>query len=281
MIGIYKITSPSDRVYIGQSIAIERRFNQYTSVNNCKTQSKLYNSFIKHGINNHKFEVVIECQEAQLNELERYYQDLYNVIHSGLNCTLTTTSTKTGRHSEETKNKISKSHIGKKKSSESVRKSVESKRGRFNGVNNSFFGKKHTEETKINISLKNKGNKNCLGRVMSDETRTKISKANSGSNHSFYGKKRSPEFCLKLSIALKGKNTWMKGKSKSEAQKQKMSENNAYSKKVIDLNENKIYRSLKFYCDEKNLKYRTVQSNIRGLLKTNKYPFVKFYADET
>jgi hypothetical protein len=28
-IGIYKITSPTKRVYIGQSVNIERRFNTY------------------------------------------------------------------------------------------------------------------------------------------------------------------------------------------------------------------------------------------------------------
>lgn len=43
MIGIYKITSPSGKVYIGQSVNIERRFLDYKkSLKN--TQIKLYNS---------------------------------------------------------------------------------------------------------------------------------------------------------------------------------------------------------------------------------------------
>ena len=87
MIGIYKITSPSKRVYIGQSINIEKRFAGYSKISNCNNQTKLYNPFKKYGVENHSFEVIIECKESQLNELERYYQDLYNAIHPkhGLN----------------------------------------------------------------------------------------------------------------------------------------------------------------------------------------------------
>ena len=78
-------------MYIGQSINIEKRFANYSKIYNCNNQTKLYNSFKKYGVENHSFEVVIECKESQLNELERYYQDLYNVIHPkhGLNCKLT------------------------------------------------------------------------------------------------------------------------------------------------------------------------------------------------
>ena len=64
--GIYKITSPTKRVYIGQSVDIKRRFNQYSNLY-CKDQSALYLSLIKHGIDNHLFEVIEECKIELLN----------------------------------------------------------------------------------------------------------------------------------------------------------------------------------------------------------------------
>jgi len=107
MIGIYKITSPSNRVYIGQSINIEKRFKEYSILRNCKLQIKLYRSFLKHGVNNHKFEILEECLIEELNDKERYYQDTYLVLKSGLNCYLTKSKSKTGKASEETKLKMS------------------------------------------------------------------------------------------------------------------------------------------------------------------------------
>lgn len=91
MIGIYKITSPTKKVYIGKSINIERRFKNYKRLA-CKTQPILYKSLKKYGAENHKFEIVCECIESELNNLERYYQDLYSVINkNGMNCILTIT----------------------------------------------------------------------------------------------------------------------------------------------------------------------------------------------
>ena len=49
MIGIYKITSPNNKVYIGQSVDIEKRLKRYKNLN-CKKQSKIYNSLNKYGV---------------------------------------------------------------------------------------------------------------------------------------------------------------------------------------------------------------------------------------
>lgn len=96
MIGIYKITSPIGKVYIGQSKKIEQRFKYYKTLN-CKSQHKLYNSLKKYGVDKHKFEVIIECEAGELNEFERYYQDVYSVIgRGGLNITLVNTKTEKG-----------------------------------------------------------------------------------------------------------------------------------------------------------------------------------------
>ena len=105
MIGMYKITSPSTKVYIGQSVDVKKRFKQYR-VLDCELQKKLHGSFIEYGVESHVFEIVCECLKSELNDKERYYQDLYNVIENGLNCVLTKGLGKRGRASNETRNNM-------------------------------------------------------------------------------------------------------------------------------------------------------------------------------
>jgi group I intron endonuclease len=189
MIGIYKITSPTNRIYIGQSINIEKRFKDYINLKNCKNQIKLYNSFLKYGVENHKFEIVEECNIDLLNNKERYYQDLFCVItKNGLNCILTNSDSKTKVFSEETRNKISNSNKGKKI-----------------GVLNPFYGKKHNKETGIKIGLANSR------RIISEETRKKISLA--GKN-----KTQTQDAKNKISLANKGRK---KSKEEIEIRSQK------------------------------------------------------------
>ena len=90
MIGIYKITSPSNKVYIGQSINIKKRFNQY-KWSKAKQQPILHNSFLKYGVKNHVFEIVCICKKSELHNLEVYYQEIYSVTGvNGLNCFINT-----------------------------------------------------------------------------------------------------------------------------------------------------------------------------------------------
>ena len=138
LLGIYKITSPSGRVYIGQSIDIDKRFNSYKRlyVKN-KGQTKLHRSFVKHGVDNHTFEIIEECSIECLNERERFWQDHFDVIENGLNCKLTETNDKSGKVSNETLLKMSKASTG----------------------NTNWLGKKHSQETKDKISKANLGRK--------------------------------------------------------------------------------------------------------------------------
>jgi group I intron endonuclease len=166
--GIYKITSPSNLVYIGQSVNINRRFLKYKSnINNSTCQTKLNRSFLKYGIENHKFEIIEKCAISELNNKERYYQDFYNSINNGLNLTLTHCETKSGHLSEETKLKISKTRKEKnlKFTEESIKKSIISKKNKYNNdpsykerLSKAQLGKKLTLETKLKISeaLKNR-----------------------------------------------------------------------------------------------------------------------------
>ena len=153
--GIYKITSPSGKVYIGQSVDIKRRFTSYKTLNKSKRQAKLYNSFVKYGVENHVFETIEECLVDFLNERERYWQEQYNVLESskGLNLCLTSTKDKKHLHSEETRIKISESNKGEKCFwyGKTFSKETKSK------MRESRKGYKHSQESLDKMSLSQKG----------------------------------------------------------------------------------------------------------------------------
>ena len=106
-IGIYKIVSPSSKIYIGQSSNIENRKYYYKKLH-CIKQIKLYNSIKKHGWENHQFEIIEECSLEQLNGREIYWGLYYDVLgENGLNLRLGDAN---GLCSEETKKKIGKTN---------------------------------------------------------------------------------------------------------------------------------------------------------------------------
>lgn len=111
MIGIYKIINPNDRIYIGQSVDIDKRWDDYRNLKNVSNQKKLYRSLKKYGIEQHKFEYKEGCLLEDLNERERYWQDHYDVLNGGLNCKLTKTNDKSGKDSEDTiRNRVEKNN---------------------------------------------------------------------------------------------------------------------------------------------------------------------------
>ncbi len=84
--GIYKITSPTGRIYIGQSKDIKNRWSSYRT-RECPKQILLNRSFKKHGVHNHIFEIIEECTTDDLNCRERFWQEFYDVLsRNGLNC---------------------------------------------------------------------------------------------------------------------------------------------------------------------------------------------------
>ena len=140
--GIYKITSPSGKVYIGEAINIRKRLKRYFRLE-CVKQNKLYNSFLKYGVINHTFEVIEECDINDLKCRERYWQDHYNVLgKNGLNLILTSCENNIKIWSEDVKSKM-----------------IDKLKQRYrDGLINAFKGKKHKKET---IELLSKINKGC------------------------------------------------------------------------------------------------------------------------
>lgn len=95
MIGIYKITNQiNKKVYIGQSICIEYRWQQHKAdAMNEKSRCynrPLYRAIRKYGIENFEFAVLEECSPDKLNEKEIYWINYYNSFNQdyGYNLTL-------------------------------------------------------------------------------------------------------------------------------------------------------------------------------------------------
>lgn len=112
MITIYKITSPSGRVYIGQTKNFYKRKQTYKRLH-CKTQYLLYNSLKKYGWEAHIMEKLSRVKENEADESEKMYIELYKTYYKdgrGMNLTRGGYNTQ----SEETKKKISIALLGSK-----------------------------------------------------------------------------------------------------------------------------------------------------------------------
>ena len=82
--GIYKITNPEGKIYIGKSKNIEQRFNNYKNLK-CKNQYVLLESLKKYGWFYHTFEILEECNIIDLNKKETEYINIFNSVNEGLN----------------------------------------------------------------------------------------------------------------------------------------------------------------------------------------------------
>jgi group I intron endonuclease len=158
-IGIYKITSPSGKIYIGSSKNILRRFYLYRLLR-CHQQIKLYHSFIKYGVNEHVFEIICECDACELYKLEGYYGNLFNVLDNavGLNLRLPSLGEEYQHISDESRKRISegvlKSYDARGRASDHPNyeaNRLESKRNRQNAKYSSTR-KKTPEESFLNRS---------------------------------------------------------------------------------------------------------------------------------
>ena len=147
MVGIYKITNPNGRIYIGQSTDVKGRWNKYSKLH-CKDQPSLYSSLKKYGWEKHTKEIIEECKANDLDTQEIYWGEHYNVLsNKNLNCRL-------GRgfgsyDSEETKIKKRLCHLGRE--------------------NYWLKGKPLTQEHKDKITKSKTGKKHNITKTRSDK----------------------------------------------------------------------------------------------------------------
>lgn len=171
---IYKITNPKGKIYIGSTVDLKDRIYRYKTYR-VKTQVKIYNSLIKYKFENHKFEVIYECEAKDKLYFEAYYGNIYNVLgENGLNLSLPKLSDEYSGVSQETKKKIGDAHRGKTISDkQKIEQSIRSKKWHETnehpmkggipwnkgksflvGDKNPMYGVKRSEEWKKNHSVR-------------------------------------------------------------------------------------------------------------------------------
>lgn len=198
MVGIYKITSPTGRVYIGQSWNIEKRKQLYKSLK-CERQGKLYNSLTRHSWNKHTFSIIHELPFDTTQQVLDSYETLYLSQYISCGCKVLNIKDpgSRGRHSEESKKKISQSKMGHVVSIETRLLISKSGKGRIpwnKGRKNPF-----SESTRQKMSNSKKG------RALTEQHRSNIVEATKGLP-------KTVEHGHKISEAKKGVPSHKKGK---------------------------------------------------------------------
>lgn len=157
----------NDKMYIGQSTDIEKRWYEHKKRlnRNNHINNNLQNDWNIYGEDNFKFEIIIECTIDELDELEISYIKKYNTYENGYNYTIGGKGSYGYKHSEETKELLREMRLGTTLTEETKEKLSKSHKGE----NNHLYGKNLTEETKKKISDSLKGN------THTEETKKKIS----------------------------------------------------------------------------------------------------------
>lgn len=182
------------KCYIGQTWrTLEERWEQHCD----KASGCIYlkNAIAKYGRNKFVNSILTSDLTTQedMDAAETYWIKYFDSIKNGYNIK---EGGSHGKHSEESKIKMSEAQKGKKLSEETKAK-----------ISKAHLGKKHSEETKD--KMKNAS----LGKYHSEETKAKIREANSG-------KKLSKETKAKIGKAMKGRIFSEEARAKmSEAKK--------------------------------------------------------------
>lgn len=205
---IYRVTSPTKKTYIGQSIHnLEKRKRGHLSQSKNK-KSDYYKTKIAKAIRKYDNQLVWETIHENvpvdnLDNLETQEIINHNSFYEGYN----------GNFGGNDGGFRGKKHKDKAK-----RILSEKRKGENNpmfgksGDKNPFFGKKHSEETKKKMKDKKpdfSGKNNPMygktsamkGKKHSEETKLKISKSKIGSKNPFFGKKHSEEAKKKMKEA--------------------------------------------------------------------------------
>lgn len=217
---IYKVTSPSGHIYIGQTIAgIKRRKQTHESCSRNLNHSS-YNTRFSAAIRKYGdamiWEVIHENVDIEkLDEMEIREIENHNSYHKGYNSTLGggDAGFRGKNHTEETKKFLSQIRSGDKNP-------MHGKTGDLNP----FYGRKHSDETRAVMSERHvdvSGEKNPMfgkpsamkGKNHTKDSKIKMSKKSTGNKNPFYGRKHTEETKLKMREAAQKRKSIPKGKN--------------------------------------------------------------------
>lgn len=126
---IYKYTSPSEKVYIGQTVNPSKRKSGHSSKTK-KSNTKFGSAIRKYGLENFKYEILFESElfedkselKLLLNTLEIQYINQYDSYNNGYNCTKGGDGSLGIVKSEEIKEKLRLANTGRKHTPEAKEK---------------------------------------------------------------------------------------------------------------------------------------------------------------
>jgi len=104
--------------YIGKTLYQRRRKEHHRYMVKSGSKRKFYNAVRKYGWENFIYGIVEECDDCLLHDKEIFYIEEYNTFKCGYNSTMGGDGKSGWEHTQETKEKISKSNTGKKYSIE-------------------------------------------------------------------------------------------------------------------------------------------------------------------
>lgn len=206
----YKIINIlTNKYYFGSSKSVKKRFlrHKYDLNNNKHHCLFLQRSYNKNGCDNFKYQIDKEfdtIEEARIYEEEylvNNYENLYNISKKASGGDLIS------YHPNKDKI-ISKMKITLKNTIDNLSKEERCKKYGKKGNKNGMYGKKRSPEVIEKIRQTHIGNKYCLGKKATNETKKKLSKIASeriGKKNPFYGKKHTEEFKEKMRNLHKGK----------------------------------------------------------------------------
>jgi group I intron endonuclease len=164
---IYKFTNIiNGKVYIGvTNRGIKTRRYEHILGSRTNPKFKFHQAIKKYGIDSFKEEILVEnvMTRDEANKLEIYYISIFDSYKNGYNMTQGGGNRGEFKHTDESKEKMSKSHLGKKISNEHSKNISNSLKGKAKSIEHrlnvikAITGLKRSEEEKINMSNRMKG----------------------------------------------------------------------------------------------------------------------------
>lgn len=213
---IYKIINTiNNKIYIGQTWrSIYKRFNEHCNINNKKKSAYLLNAIQKYGKENFKIELIMICHTQEIADYwEQYFIEYYNSNNRKTGYNIRDGGSK-GKLPQKTRRKMSIAKIGVAPTEQAMVAAHLANTGRIHSekeINKraeSHRGMKRSESTKKNISDSKIGKpSHRLGIKLSEETINKMSAASIANNsgYNFLDKNHSEESKNKISKANTGR----------------------------------------------------------------------------